>query len=264
MKQLYIAIIVVILLLISAILFNRLTDINDIKNSQAQLLEITQQIEAQKIADTLEESQSATTLSDSENQTKKADSNEAVDSTYVYAANPNKSFIDLNNDYMGWLKIAGTQVDYPFVRGQDNQFYLDHDFNKKSNELGAIFMDYRNLGNFIDDHTVIYGHYVKSGKMFGELNKYLDKDFLKANPFIEVQGLYETKTYAIISVYEEVADAIELNIHKVDDAYIDELIRLSSYPIEVKQRNGKLLTLATCTYALEEGRLIIHALEITE
>lgn len=183
------------------------------------------------------------------------------DHSFVYNKNPNLTYLQINSDYIGWITIEGTRIDFPIVRGKDNQYYLDHDFYQSENKYGAIFMDYRNLGNFLDAHTIIYGHTLKDDEMFADLKNYLSQDFLLNHAIITLEGLYETKEYEIISVYEEKASEIDINLQSVDQAYIETLIEQSLFDLEPIKTNGKLLTLATCTYSIEDGRLIIHALE---
>jgi SrtB family sortase len=177
-----------------------------------------------------------------------------------------KELLAINKDYVGWLIIEGTKVDYPIVRGNDNSYYLKRTFNHRQSDLGAIFMDYRNLGQFLDDHTVIYGHYVKKGSMFGDLQKYLNVDFFNEHRTITLHGLYDSRTYLIISVYSVLADAYQIPLdQKPSLDYIRELVSLSVHTSDdiesYAQKEIKLLTLATCTPGLENGRLIIHALE---
>ncbi len=85
---------------------------------------------------------------------------------------------EINPDYMGWINIENTPIDYPVVKGKDNEFYLTRDFNKKYLALGSIFMDYRNKG-FEDKNVVIYGHHMRDKSMFGSLKKFKDIEYLK-------------------------------------------------------------------------------------
>lgn len=165
--------------------------------------------------------------------------------------NPSADLVERIPNYVGWIKIQNTPIDYPVVRGNDNAFYLDHDFTGKSYIGGAIFMDRRNLGNNLDAHTIIYGHYMKDGSMFTALNKYLDPKFLEENPVVKIDYLYETVEYRIIDAYYVSADTYKLDYDLKDDLKYD-----SAETID------KLLTLSTCNYILDNGRMVVHAVPI--
>jgi sortase B len=86
---------------------------------------------------------------------------------------------DINPEFAAWLYIPGTNINYPIARGTDNEKYLHTAFDLKENSCGAIFMDYRNSGYFSDRHTVIYGHNIRGGLMFGPLREYNDGNFFE-------------------------------------------------------------------------------------
>lgn len=181
---------------------------------------------------------------------------------YIYKENNQKKWLDQNGDFVGWLKVGGTQIDYPVVRGNDNQTYLNRDFLKKSSKAGAIFMDYRNIGQFSDQHTVIYGHYMKDGSMFGDLHLYKSEAFYKENMIIEMSGLYEEKSYTIFSVTIERADNYEIDLKLSNDDYLKRILTASIHNSNLIPDQGvKLLTLVTCSYEIDNGRILIHAFE---
>jgi sortase B len=205
----------------------------------------------------------------------KTDSTGAVEgssspeASYVYKENINKKWLAINPDFMGWLQIPGTNIDYPFVRSKDNQDYLKRDFNGNYSEAGTLFLDYRNLGNFNDSHTLIYGHNMKNKSMFQNLTYYQDAKFFSQNQLIQLSGLYETKTYKIFSVYEISADdyVFTLQFENVTEylAYLNGLEDLSLHPHDlVLEADQKLLTLVTCSYGVNNGRTIVHAVEVPE
>ncbi len=192
--------------------------------------------------------------------------NNVEEKVYSIESNPQKEWLDVNQDYQGWLSIEGTNIDYPTVRAVDNYFYLDKDFLKNKNELGAIFMDYRNVGNFNDRHTAIYGHYTWNGKMFADLHNYKEEGFGKENNVIKFNTLYGEKEFQIFSVYVDSAEDYRLELDFKDDNeyqnYLEKLKDLSLYEIPADLSEDKLLlTLATCSYEIGNGRLIVHGIE---
>lgn len=192
------------------------------------------------------------------------------DSQYTYKFNENAKWLDINPDYFGWIRITGTNIDYPFVRSHDNKDYLTLDFNKNYSDAGSLFMDYRNLGNFNDKHTIIYGHYMKNKTLFHNLTLYHKKDFYEENQVIEIAGLYETKTYKIFSVYEISADDYTFTLDFEEEIdyqnYLETLQKLSRHTNELENEleidpTKRLLSLVTCSYGVGNGRTIVHAIE---
>lgn len=186
----------------------------------------------------------------------------------TFTINPSAEYYQINPDYVGWLFVNGTVIDYPVVRGQDNEMYLSHNFYREPDIFGAIFMDYRNIGMGIDQHTIIYGHYTQYGQMFGELDKFLNEDFLNENSEFSFSDGYGQRRYRIFSVHVSPADTIFLDIDFEGNEYTDFLSmlkNLSVFPSEVPvTEENKILTLMTCNDSAENGRLFIHAVEVTE
>ena len=115
-----------------------------------------------------------------------------------------KRIEDLRKDYpsiVGWIKVGGTDIDYPIVKGSDNDYYLNHNYKDEYNVFGAIFMDYRNKEDLSDQNTIIYGHNNQRAGNFKDLHKYEDKDFFKEDRFIEIYSLSGYKKYKVFAVY---------------------------------------------------------------
>ena len=230
------------------------------ENNYETLAELRAQQEINEVEDSVTESKldiidSTTNSTDNSN------------NKYTYEPNENSKWLAINTDYFGWIKIAGSNIDYPFVRSHDNKDYLTLDFNKNFSDAGTLFMDYRNLGNFNDQHTIIYGHYMKNQTLFHNLTLYHEKAYFEKNQIIELSGLYETKTYKIFSVYEISADdyafTLDFNDDQVYQSYLDSLIKLSLHTVSFElDSTRKLLSLVTCSYGVNNGRTIIHAIEL--
>ncbi|MCB2289420.1 class B sortase [Clostridium sp. CS001] len=178
-----------------------------------------------------------------------------------------KPFITLNKDVIGWIKIPNTEIDYPVFKGDNNEFYLDHDPYKKSNNHGSIFMDFRNKGVAEELHTILYGHNMKDGSMFADLNKYKDLDFLDKNPIIEFSTLYEDIRWEIFSVYitDTTFDYIRTNFDKTEDRtiFLQHIKEKSKFHRDIAvSEKDTILTLSTCSYEFINARLVIHAKRI--
>lgn len=186
-----------------------------------------------------------------------------------------KPYKDKNSDVIGVIEIAGTVIKYPILKGSDNSFYLDRDIEKNKNVNGSIFLDYKNNSDFSDKNSVIYGHNMKNGTMFGELKNYRDKEFLKKYPYINVYSEKEILKYRIFSVHvaeseypyrikkfdDEVAyekflkDIIEKSMIKGDALMVDE-------EKVIPTKEDEIITLSTCAYDFDDARLAVHAFKV--
>ena len=179
-----------------------------------------------------------------------------------------------NNDFIGWISIPGTQLDYPIVQKDDNEYYLKHGFDKGESEIGIPFLDMRNDWENPDDNLIIYGHNLKNGNMFGSLKYYLDKEYYDKHPVIHFDTLYEKAKYEIIYVglsraaykNEDVFryyNFINATSEAEFKAAMKEFKKLESYSTGKKAKWGdKLITLSTCSKHVENGRLIVVAKKI--
>ena len=115
-----------------------------------------------------------------------------------------KRIEDLRKDYpsiIAWIKVGGTEIDYPLVKGSDNDYYLNHNYKDEYNVFGAIFMDYRNNENFSDQNTIIYGHNNQRAGKFKDLHKYEEESFFNEERFIEIYSLEGYKKYKVFAAY---------------------------------------------------------------
>ena len=165
-----------------------------------------------------------------------------------------------NSDTVAWLKVSGTDIDYPVVRTSNNDYYLSHDFDKKPNQTGWVFADYRNNFDELDQNTIIYGHASFSGLMFGTLkniyNNYQDNHTIAL--FTENS---ETK-WQIFSVYHiKTTDDYLITSFANDQElgeYIDLVTKRSINNYDSKPNNkDKILTLSTCYNEVE--KTVVHA-----
>lgn len=190
-------------------------------------------------------------------QTSAAETQSSEEETTVPAAYD--TYYAQNSDFVGWITIAGTQVDYPVVQTTDNSYYLDHNFEKEYEGRGAIYMDKDCDAQSLDINTVIYGHNWLDTTMFSQLVQYSDFDFYKQHPVVEFNTRFEMHQWKIFSVFITTASASEDNGYVFNyiypymggvnyAGYIDELQKRSLYDTGVDvNENDKFLTLSTCT-----------------
>ncbi len=177
-----------------------------------------------------------------------------------------------NSDFAGWITIPGTEIDYPVMQAvsESSEFYLDHDFDGKSDINGSIFLDSRNDLEKPNDNMVVYGHNMKSGMMFGGLKEYLDKNYWQEHKSITFDTIYEEAEYEIIAVclskVEEddssfkYYDFIDAGNKKAFKRYVENIKALNIMDEDIEVSYGdKLLTLSTCNNYTKDGRLFIVA-----
>lgn len=174
----------------------------------------------------------------------------------------------LRKDYpsvVGWIRVGGTDIDYPIVKGSDNNYYLNHNYKDEYNVFGAIFMDYRNKEDLSDQNTIIYGHNNQRDGNFKDLHKYEDKDFFNEDRFIEIYSLNGYKKYKVFAVYNAAPyDKFRSPSYTGEEgknllAYIKERNLVSGVmPEEIKD----ILTLQTCSPA--DTRLVVQGVLVED
>lgn len=176
--------------------------------------------------------------------------------------NFSEELIKRNENYKMWIEVPNTNINYPVVQGEDNDFYLNHDFNKKKSSSGAIFIDYKNNIDK-DKNIIIYGHNMKNKSMFQNLMKFKDEEFWKENNKIILTIDGKTYEYEIFSSYISNAKDIDLKTNFENDdeylKYIDDIRKKSIFHRDMNiKSNDRIITLSTCSYEKDDARMIIH------
>lgn len=167
-----------------------------------------------------------------------------------------------NRDYACWLYAPGTQIDYPVVHGEDNEYYLNHLFNGKKNSSGTLFIDYRNLSGFRDPNTLIYGHAMTNKSMFGSLIQYEEQAYFEGNPYVLVisddQILLLEIFAGYTTTYRDHSYDLSLSDEKAMQEFIDKALEKSDFTTEVDvQTTDNVVTLATCSRAFKNARYVV-------
>lgn len=178
-----------------------------------------------------------------------------------------------NTDMVGWIKIKGTGINYPVMQTPDSpNFYLYQSFQKQWAEHGSIYVQ-ENCDVFTpSDNLIIYGHRMKDGLMFYDLQEYKDFEFFKKHPIISFDTITEHRDYEILSVFLTTAsEGAGFAYHEFVDAATDTEFKqfiatcknLSLYNTDVTASYGdKLITLSTCEYSQTNGRLVVVAKQV--
>jgi len=177
-----------------------------------------------------------------------------------------------NSDMVGWIKIDGTNINYPVMQTPNNpNYYLKHNFYKEYSDLGVPYVQ-ENCNIATSDNLIIYGHHIRGQKMFGALESYKAKSFYEGNRIIQFDTLTEHAEYEIIAVFKTVAysssgyryyDFVDAEDESSFDAYVDKCRELSLYDTGVTAEYGdRLITLSTCEYSANNGRLVVVAKKV--
>lgn len=172
-----------------------------------------------------------------------------------------------NADTVAWIQVNNTNINYPVVQTDNNDYYLTRSYDKTWNDAGWVFMDFRNSGNLNDRNTIIYAHSRLDKTMFGSLSKVLKADWYKNkdNHIIKMSTPTENSLWQIFSVYKIEAESYYITTEfENDNAYIEFLNTLkerSKYNFDVTlSSDDSIITLSTC-YS-ETERTVVHAKKI--
>ena len=175
-----------------------------------------------------------------------------------------------NKDSVAYLKVNNTNIAYVVVKGKDNEYYLNHNFEKRQNVAGWIFADYKNILDGTDKNIIIYGHSTKDGSMFGTLKNILKKSWYENEEnykviFVTEKGTYN---YQVFSTYTIVPEDYYIKTDFSNDEEFDEFInklkKRSNYDYKVElSKEDKILTLSSCNIDGSK-RIVLHAKLIKE
>ena len=185
-----------------------------------------------------------------------------------------KKLFSQNKSLIGWIKIDDTNIDYPVMQTVNNEYYLDHNYNQQYDKNGSIFLDkdcdITNPGT----NMIIYGHHMKSGKMFGNLKLYSNKDYYEKHPIIQFDTIYEEGRYQIMYVFrsriyneDEIVfkyyQFFDVATPEEFDSNMAEMAKIALYDTGVSAKYGdKLITLSTCDNSEQDGRFVVVAKKI--
>lgn len=170
------------------------------------------------------------------------------------------SLISANDDIKGWIYIEGTDISYPVLQGPDNDYYLFRAYNKQYLVAGSIFMESLNNPDFTDDHTVIFGHNMYNGSMFGQLDKFFDEEYMKEHSGIFIKLPDGTwNRYEIFGAYTADIDDGTFTIFTENSSEYDKYLSLIAEKnvykdVDPPSGGERILTLSTCTEDSDDYR----------
>ncbi|MCI8575867.1 MAG: class B sortase [Bacilli bacterium] len=169
-----------------------------------------------------------------------------------------------NTDTIGWIRVKGTNINYPIVKTTNNTFYLTHSFDKSKNDAGWVFMDYRNNINLFDQNTILYAHGRFDQTMFGTLRNIFTNGWLnnQNNFVIQMSTTKENTLWQVFSAYKipTTNDYIRINFKHIENyqTFLTTIKERSNYDFKTPVTNtDRILTLSTCYD--DQEKVVVHA-----
>lgn len=277
-KPLYVALILVLLVVFGVSAFFVGRYVLDSYN-QDKLSDKLSEIKAEATAPQVTETKPAATVPATTEETQEATEATVSPTTADGILTEYAGVYAYNNDMVGWIKIEGTEIDYPVLQTPDRpDYYLHRAFDGSTNQNGAIYVREQCDVNLPSDNVTIYGHNMANGKMFAALHKYEDAEFREDNRLIIFDTLKERHVYEVFAVFKTLANVGEgFSYHQFVDAANEEefndfvatckKLSKESYKYDsgiTPVYGDKMICLSTCEYSLgDNGRLVVAAVRIS-
>lgn len=185
-----------------------------------------------------------------------------------------QALFSLNADIVGWMRIPGTDIDYPVMQTPRNpDYYLKRNFDREYSSRGCLYA--REVCDVFapSDNITLYGHRMRDGSMFAQLDRYMDPSFCEENPYIYFDTLDQLRTYRVMAVFLTTASLGEgFSYHLFVDAeseaefndFVSTCKTLALYDTGVEAAFGdSFITLSTCEYSQTNGRLVVVAVRVS-
>lgn len=172
--------------------------------------------------------------------------------------------IKLNPEIIGWIEVYGTKIDYPLVQAKDNDKYLHTTVDGRFSTAGSIFLDSRNKKDFSDFNNVIYGHHMAERKMFGDIDKFLDKSFFDSHKYANIKRIGKSdlgvEFFSMVETHGADEKVFNTNIrdNNTKKDLIDYLYKNAVCSRDIGlSNNDRIVLLDTCTFTVTNGRFIL-------
>lgn len=195
--------------------------------------------------------------------------NEESESGRESALSGYENLLKINPQILGWIAIPGTQLSFPLLQGEDNDYYLHHDIYGRESRYGAIFVDCKANLYGGESNIIIYGHHMRNGGMFGSLEEYDSRSYYEEHPSFFLFLPEEEREYEIIAVLKndiysrekepfQYYDYERIETKEMFDKYCQGIKSHSLYDTGLTAEYGdELVTLCTCSYSGKDERLLI-------
>lgn len=180
-----------------------------------------------------------------------------------------------NADIKGWIQIEATKVNYPILQSDNNEYYLNHNYKKEKSKYGSIYLKTGIDINNNNSNLILYGHNMKDGEMFKTLLDYADKNYYETHKQVTIITQNEKRKYEVIAAFKSrIFYKDEKNVFRyynyttfenedMYNEYINNINKIKLYDTETTATYGEqLLTMITCEYSIENGRMVVVAKRI--
>lgn len=176
------------------------------------------------------------------------------------------SLQQVNQDVVAWIYIEGTEISYPVVQGADNDYYLNHMFDKTYNSSGCIFLDANGSSDFSSFNNVLHGHHMKNGSMFAGLVDYKEQSYYDEHPIGLLMTPEQNYVIQFFSGYVSKSDGNAWDNHfsSVEfQNWLDYVSMKSWFRSDILPTvEDRILTLSTCSYEFDDARYVLHGIMI--
>ena len=242
------------------------SDAKSSEDSFNALADLIVETEPQEVCVTDEEEPEAESSSEVESSEEDPEAIEAAAALERYSA-----LFDQNNDFIGWICIEGTNINYPVMQTPNNpDYYLKHSFEKTYSDYGVPYIE-ESCAVGLSNNIVIYGHHMKNGSMFADLCDYTSKKFYEDHKTIQFDTLSSFGQYEVVAVFKFDTNHEDFRYNECctmnESAFKDFMSQVHArqlYDTGVDAEYGdQLLTLSTCEYTYNNGRLVVVAKKVS-
>lgn len=171
---------------------------------------------------------------------------------------------EVNPDVVGWIRIPDTKVDYPFLQGEDNDYYLNNTWDNRALGAGSIFLECTNSGDMTDFNTIMYGHNMRSGSMFASIRRYTDQNYWEAHPYVYILTDAGVWRYEVFAAYQAPVDSytygVSFNQQETKEYFLYFARKNSKIKTGITPAvTDRVLTLSTCSGAGYGNRWVVQA-----
>lgn len=229
-------------------------------------------LENKKTDDILSDVYDAAEVKEITTTTKKEENTSVTTTTSLYDKYESMNILEvnfdnlkgINPDTVGWIKVPGTKINYPFVHTKDNEYYLKHTFDKTSNKKGWVYLDYRNNIDNLSKNTILYAHGLVNNQMFGSMRRVVKQSWYnnKNNRIITIVTPIGNQKWQVFSTYTIEPESYYITTSFKDNDEFNNFINtlkqrsVYNYGVEVNA-NDKILTLSSCYD--DKKRMVLHA-----
>ena len=165
---------------------------------------------------------------------------------------------ELSKDCIGWITVDGTNIDYPLMQGRTNAEYLNTDPFGEYSLSGSIFLDCRNKGDLSDRYSLVYGHHMEGGAMFGALDRYLDEGYFRSHKTGRITltdgTVLELRIFAVFSCSARDTEIFDVKEGGPSPEFLEEKTH-----IPAPYGEGRIIALTTCFGTSSDDRLAVLA-----